>query len=136
MGLLQGMPTSIPIRESDFIFAAISEELGAFFGICMILVYVSCFVSFISTAGNIQNPFYKLVVVGFSVIIMFQTFLTLGGVTKFIPSTGVTLPLVSYGGSSMLSVIVMFSIIQSIAVISGKEVENDVQKEKEAEEAQ
>lgn len=135
MGLLQGLPTSIPIRESDFIFAAISEELGAFFGICMILVYVSCLVNFIKIAGNIQNPFYKLVVVGFTVIIMFQTFLTLGGVTKFIPSTGVTLPLVSYGGSSMLSVIVMFCTIQSIAVISGKEVENDVQKEKKAEEA-
>ena len=135
MGLLQGLPTSIPIRESDFIFAAISEELGAVFGICMILLYVSCFIWFVNIAAKVQNPFYKLVTVGFSVIFMFQTFLTLGGVTRFIPSTGVTLPLVSYGGSSMLSMIVMFCTIQSISIIDGKEVESDVQKEKEAEEA-
>ena len=74
--------------------------------------------------------FYKLTALGFSVIIMFQTFLTLGGVTKFIPSTGVTLPLVSYGGSSMISVIIMFCGIASVGIISNKEMVERVQEDK------
>lgn len=131
MGLTQGLPTSIPIRESDFIFAAISEELGIFFAICMILLYLCCFIWFINISAKIKNTFYKLTALGFSVIIMFQSFLTLGGVTKFIPSTGVTLPLVSYGGSSMISMIIMFCAIESINVISGKEAANSADEEKE-----
>ena len=122
MGLTQGMPNTVPIRESDFIFAAISEELGAFFALFMIMNYVGCFISFIRIAAKVKSMFQKLVVLGFSVIIMFQTFLTLGGVIKFIPSTGVTLPLVSAGGSSVISMIVMFCMIGAINVLSSKEV--------------
>ena len=131
MGLMQGMPERVPIRESDFIFAAISEELGALFGICMILIYINCFLWFASIATKVTNSFFKLSALGFSVILMFQTFLTLGGVTKFIPSTGVTLPLVSYGGSSVLSVIIMICSLQSIHLISEKEGEEIVQKQEE-----
>lgn len=123
MGLVQGLPTSVPIRESDFIFSAISEELGVLFAICMILIYIACFIWFINISINIKNQFFKLTAIGFSVMIMFQTFLTLGGVTKFIPSTGVTLPLVSYGGSSVLSVVIMFCVLQSISLISEREGE-------------
>ena len=126
MGLTQGMPKTIPIRESDFIFAAIAEELGVFFSICLILVYLICFIWFINVTVKVKKTFYKLVTLGFSVIIMFQTFLTLGGVTKFIPSTGVTLPLVSAGGSSVLSMIFMFCTIASINLINSKEVEENV----------
>lgn len=126
MGLTQGMPNSIPIRESDFIFAAISEELGVFFAICMILIYLICFIWFINVTVRTKKLFLKLVALGFSVIIMFQTFLTLGGVTKFIPSTGVTLPLVSAGGSSVLSMIFMFCTIAAINLINSKEVQGDV----------
>ena len=126
MGLTQGMPNSIPIRESDFIFAAISEELGVFFAVCMILVYLICFIWFINVTVRTKKLFLKLVALGFSVIIMFQTFLTLGGVTKFIPSTGVTLPLVSAGGSSVLSMIFMFCTIAAINLINSKEVQGDV----------
>ena len=58
---------------------------------------------------------------GFAICYIFQTFLSIGGVTKFIPSTGVTIPLVSYGGSSVLSSLVMFSIMQGISTIENKE---------------
>lgn len=133
MGLMQGMPERVPIRESDFIFAAISEELGAVFGICMILIYINCFIWFVSAAVKASNPFFKLTALGFTVMLMFQTFLTLGGVTKFIPSTGVTLPLVSYGGSSVLSVIIMICCLQSIHLISGKEGEEIDEGQKEIE---
>ena len=129
MGLTQGLPNAVPIRESDFIFAAIAEELGAAFAICIILIYVCCFLWFINITTHVKNRFYKLTALGFSVIIMFQTFLTLGGVTKFIPSTGVTLPLVSYGGSSVLSMIIMFCAIESIQIVGNKEVTGDGQEE-------
>jgi len=118
MGLGKGLPTSIPVEESDFIFSAISEEFGGIFALCMVMIYISCFIMFVNIAMKMKNQFYKLTAFGLSVIFIFQVFLNIGGVTKFIPSTGVTLPLVSYGGSSILSVIVMFSIIQGMYVLN------------------
>ena len=70
---------------------------------------------------RVRNRFYKTMAFGFAICYMFQTFLSIGGVTKFIPSTGVTIPLVSYGGSSVLSSLVMFSIMQGISTIENKE---------------
>jgi cell division protein FtsW (lipid II flippase) len=116
MGLNRGLPTTIPVVDSDFIFSAISEELGALFAICIILIYFSCFVMFINVALRQEDYFYRNTAIGLSVMFIFQVFLSIGGVTKFIPSTGVTLPFISKGGSSMLSVIIMFMIIQGIYV--------------------
>lgn len=117
MGLCQGSPELIPVAETDFIFSAIAEELGLIFALCMILVCVSCYVMFLNIAMEIHNQFYKLVALGLGTCYVFQVFLTIGGVTKFIPSTGVTLPLVSYGGSSMLSTMIMFGIIQGLYIV-------------------
>ena len=117
MGLYQGSPELIPVRETDFIFSAIAEELGLIFALCLILVCVSCYVMFLNIAMDIQNQFYKLVALGLGTCYIFQVFLTVGGVTKFIPSTGVTLPLVSYGGSSLLSTMIMFGIVQGLYII-------------------
>lgn len=116
MGLNRGLPTSIPVVENDFIFSAISEELGGLFAICLILIYVSCFVMFINIALEQEEAFYKLAASGFAVLFVFQIFLSIGGVIKFIPSTGVTLPLVSQGGSSVLTTILMFMILQGISI--------------------
>jgi len=118
MGLSKGLPTSIPVVDSDFIFSAISEEMGGIFAVCLILIFISCFVMFINIAMKLHNTFYKLIALGLSIIYIFQVFLSVGGVTKFIPSTGVTLPLISYGGSSMLSSIIMFSVIQGLYVMN------------------
>lgn len=123
LGLGEGLPTRIPVAESDFIFSAISEELGAFFAICLILVEVSCFILFINIALKMTRRFYKLTALGLAVEYIFQVFLTIGGVTKFIPSTGVTLPLVSYGGSSVISTIILFCIIQGMYVLNCQEEE-------------
>jgi peptidoglycan glycosyltransferase len=119
MGLNRGLPTDIPVVESDFIFSAISEELGGLFSICIILIYASCFVMFINIALRQEDYFYRNTAIGFSVMFGFQVLLSIGGVIKFIPSTGVTLPFLSTGGSSMLSIIIMFMIIQGI-YIAGK----------------
>ncbi|MBQ8085861.1 MAG: FtsW/RodA/SpoVE family cell cycle protein [Lachnospiraceae bacterium] len=120
-GLTKGSPDVIPVSESDFIFSAIAEEFGVIFAIFLILVCFSCFICFISIAMHAKSRFYKTMAVGFAICYIFQTFLSIGGVTKFIPSTGVTVPLVSYGGSSVLSSLVMFSIMQGISTIENKE---------------
>ena len=64
-----------------------------------------------------KEQFYKLVALGLCTVYAFQVFLTIGGVTKFIPSTGVTLPLVSYGGSSLLATMMLFAVIQGLYIL-------------------
>lgn len=117
MGLEQGAPNKIPVVEADFVFAAVCEELGGIFGACLILVCVSCFVMFMNISMKLRDDFYKLIAVGLAVMYAFQVFLTIGGVTKFIPLTGVTLPLVSYGGTSVLTTLIMFAIIQGLYIL-------------------
>ena len=121
MGLGQGMPKSVPVVESDFIFSAIAEEMGVIFCIFLILIYISSFIMFVNIALKMKKNFYKLCAFGLSVVLIFQVFLSIGGVTKFIPSTGVTLPLISYGGSSIITTIVIFSIIQGMYVRNRRE---------------
>lgn len=120
-GLTKGSPDVIPVSESDFIFSAIAEEFGVLFALALILVCFSCFIGFTNIAMKVRNRFYKTMAFGFAICYIFQTFLSIGGVTKFIPSTGVTIPLISYGGSSVLSSLVMFSILQGISTIENKE---------------
>ena len=101
MGLFEGTPESIPFVEADFIFSAVAEELGILFAMCMILVCISCFVMFMDISMRLHDSFYRLIAFGLGVTYIFQVFLTIGGGSKFIPLTGVTLPLISYGGSSV-----------------------------------
>lgn len=129
MGLMQGAADKIPVAESDFIFSAIAEEMGLIFGICLILICVSVYIMFLNISMQLKNSFYKMVALGLGTCYIFQVFLTIGGVTKFIPSTGVTLPLVSYGGSSVLSTIIMFAIIQGLYILREDE-EEDIERKK------
>jgi cell division protein FtsW (lipid II flippase) len=121
MGLCQGSPEKIPVVKNDFIFSAICEELGGIFGICLILVCMSFFMMIVNISLKIKNPFYKLIALGLGTEYAVQVFLTIGGVTKFIPLTGVTLPLVSYGGTSMLVSMVMYYIVQAVYIKLRKE---------------
>ncbi len=123
LGLGKGMPYYIPVSESDFIFSAICEEMGLIFGLCLILVYVSGFIAMSNIAMKCRAPFYKYMTFGFAISYIIQVFLNIGGVTKFIPSTGVTLPLVSYGISSVFSTLIMFSMVQFVYILVGKEGE-------------
>ena len=123
MGLCQGSPKSIPVVTDDFIFSAICEELGGLFAICMILVCMSFFLMIVNISLQIKNPFYKLIALGLGTEYAFQVFLTIGGATKFIPMTGITLPLVSYGGSSVMSTIIMLAIIQGLYILREDEDE-------------
>lgn len=124
MGLCQGMPKKIPVVEKDFIFAAVSEEMGGIFAVCVLLICVGCFLQFIMIATRMQAMFFKLLAFGLGILYAVQVVLTVGGVIKFIPSTGVTLPFVSYGGSSILSTFVVFGIIQGMYILKGDEEED------------
>lgn len=123
MGLCQGMPGKIPVVEKDFIFSAISEELGGIFAVCVVLICLGCFIQFMMIASRMQAVFYKLIAFGLGVEYIVQVFLTVGGVTKFIPSTGVTLPFVSYGGSSILGTFMLFGIIQGLYILKRNDEE-------------
>ena len=127
-GLGQGSPVAIPFVEQDFMFSAIAEELGSIFGICLLLVCMSCFVMFVNISMQLTNRFYRLVAVGLGTTYAAQIFLTVGGGIKLIPMTGVTLPFVSYGGSSMLSTLIMFSIVQGLYMLQrDEEAKNEAQ---------
>ncbi len=116
MGLLQGNPKAIPYVDADFIFSAICEELGVIVGICIILICLTSFIMIMQIALRIRDRFYQMIVYGIGIMYMFQIFLTIGGGIKFIPLTGVTLPFISYGGSSIMTTMIMFFIIQGIYI--------------------
>ena len=118
LGLGQGTPKDIPYVDTDFIFAAVTEEMGLLFAVCLILICVATYLSFVKIASIQEEPFYKLLSSGLGVMYIFQIFLTIGGGIKFIPLTGVTLPLVSYGGSSVMATLFLFGIQQGICIRS------------------
>ena len=121
-GLGQGSPGAIPYVQEDFMFSAILEELGGIFGICLILVCMSVFIMVVNVAMQLRNRFYRLAAIGLGSMYAIQVFLTIGGGIKLIPMTGVTLPLVSYGGSSVLSTLAMFAIVQGLYMLRSDEV--------------
>ena len=85
---------------------------------------------FMNISVKLEDNFYRLIAFGLGITYIFQVFLTIGGGTKFIPMTGVTLPLVSYGGSSVLTTLIMFFIIEGIYIIRQDEGAKSVRKKK------
>ncbi len=130
LGLFRGTPDSIPFVEADFVFSAIAEELGIAFSMCTILICISCFIMFMNISVRLKDRFYQLIAFGLGVTYIFQVFLTVGGGTKFIPMTGVTLPFISYGGSSVMTTLVMFFIIEGLYIIRQEEGAKRVKKKK------
>lgn len=114
-GLGQGSPQLIPVNTSDFIFAVIAEELGAIFALGLLIIFFLMFFRNIRTALKARSAFTSLLAVGLSVMIALQALVIVGGVLNMIPLTGITLPLVSYGGTSMLTVFFSMGIIQKIS---------------------
>ena len=130
LGLFRGTPDSIPFVEADFIFSAVAEELGIAFSMCTILICISCFIMFMNISIRLKDKFYQLIAFGLGVTYIFQVFLTIGGGTKFIPMTGVTLPFISYGGSSVLTTLVMFFVIEGLYIIRQEEGARRVKKKR------
>ena len=113
-GLFRGIPNYIPIATTDMIFSAIAEEFGVLFCILLILLYTFLFMTMLEYARHENEAHKRSLLLGFAVLFMTQTFVIIGGATKLIPLTGVTLPFISYGGSSMLSMTILIGIVQGI----------------------
>ncbi|MBQ4528084.1 MAG: FtsW/RodA/SpoVE family cell cycle protein [Clostridia bacterium] len=116
VGIGNGMPQVIPFAESDFIFAAICEEMGMFTGFAIVLLYFILSYRGIKIAIKSANTYMKSVCLALVIAIGFQTFIIIGGVIKLIPLTGITLPFVSYGGSSMIASFIMIGIMSAAAL--------------------
>ncbi len=117
-GLMQGRPWDIPYVDQDLVFSSLCEEFGLLFSICVLIICLCCFYRMMIMSAKISDKFYQIIVYGIGVMYIFQVFLTVGGGTKFIPLTGVTLPFISYGGSSVMTTYIMFFIVQGIYIKS------------------
>ena len=115
MGLGQGTPEKIPEYYNDFIFAVICEQFGQVFGVLLLLVYVIIFMRAVMLINRSRRSLTMLLGYGTVAMLGIQTFMITGGVIKLIPLTGVTMPFLSYGGSSMLSCMTMIGILHGIA---------------------
>jgi cell division protein FtsW (lipid II flippase) len=114
-GLGLGSPGSIPNASTDFVFAAIGEELGLVGTTAVLVVYLLFVGVGFRVALRAEQPFLKLLAAGLTTMLGIQTFIILGGVTRLIPLTGITLPFVSYGGSSLLANFVILALLLRIS---------------------
>src|SRR5256884_9386939 len=105
----------LPVPESDMIYAVIVNELGLLGGAALLLVYLLFIARGLKTAVLARDSFSKLLATGLSFVLALQVFVIVGGVTRVIPLTGVTLPFVAYGGSS---VVMNFVLVALLLVVS------------------
>ena len=110
-GLGRGSPDKVPEAQNDFIFAAIGEELGLLGATAVLVAYLLIIGAGLRIALRTDRPFEKLLATGLTTIVGVQAFIIIGGVIKVVPLTGITLPFVSYGGSSLLSNYIILAIL-------------------------
>lgn len=114
-GLGQGYPEFVPINSTDFIFAVLSEEMGGLMSFAVIILYFLLFYRCMRAAVYAEDKFSALLAVGYSAMIATQVLVIIGGVINLTPLTGITMPLVSYGGSSMITTFFALGILQKIS---------------------
>ncbi len=114
-GINLGSPGRIPLAETDFIFAAIGEELGLVGATSVLLAYVLIIGAGLRIALRTEVPFERLLATGLTVLIGVQSFIIIAGVIRVLPLTGVTLPFVSYGGSSLIANYVLLALLLRIS---------------------
>lgn len=115
VGLCQGHFQNLPVKESDMIYAIICEEFGIIFAIGLMIIYFLLFYRGIRAAFVTKDSYSQLIAVGFSTMIACQTLVIIGGIFSVIPLTGITLPIISYGGSSVLTIFFALGILQKIS---------------------
>jgi cell division protein FtsW (lipid II flippase) len=105
----------VPLASTDYMFTSIGEELGLVGSIGVIALFMLFVGSAFRIAVDTVRPFNKLFAAGIATIIGMQTFLIIGGVTRVIPLTGISLPFVSYGGSSLIANFVLLAILMRLS---------------------
>jgi cell division protein FtsW (lipid II flippase) len=110
-GLGLGSPNTVPEAQNDFIFTSIGEEMGLLGAAAVLMAYLLIIGAGLRTALRTDNTFEKLFAVGLTTIVGVQAFIIVGGVIKLVPLTGITLPFVSYGGSSLLSNYILLALL-------------------------
>ncbi len=125
VGLGLGAPRVIPVFYTDCIFAVICEQFGIIFGILVLLMYVILILRGAGIAGAARHSFHALLAMGATVMLGVQTFVIIGGVLKLIPLTGVTMPFVSYGGTSLVSCMGLIGLMQGVASVNQDDWEYD-----------
>jgi cell division protein FtsW (lipid II flippase) len=114
-GLGRGSPNQVPEAQNDFIFASIGEEMGLVGASTVLMSYLLIVGAGLRIAMRTERPFEKLLAVGLTTIIGVQAFIIVGGVIKVLPLTGITLPFVSYGGSSLLANYVLLALLLRVS---------------------
>ncbi len=125
VGLGLGAPRVIPVYFTDCIFAVICEQFGIAFGILVLVMYGILILRGTSIATGARSSFLALLAMGATVMLGIQTFVIIGGVLKLIPLTGVTMPFVSYGGTSLVSCMGLIGFLQGVASINQDDLEYD-----------
>ena len=128
MGLGLGMPRVIPLYHSDFVFAAICEQFGYLFAICLLAVYVLIVMRGVSIAMSCRDGFHALLAFGIVTMLGLQTLLIVGGNIRLIPLTGVTLPFIASGGSSMVSCMGGIGLLLGISSLNADQDADDVRR--------
>jgi len=114
-GIGAGHPQLIPAAATDFVFAAIAEELGLAGGLAVVAAYALLAAAGFGIALRSRDPFRKLLAGGLTLTLVVQTVLIVGGVLRLLPLTGITLPFMSYGGSSLLANLVLISLLARVS---------------------
>jgi cell division protein FtsW (lipid II flippase) len=128
MGLGLGYPRNIPLYHSDFIFAAICEDFGLVFALAMLGIYVLILMRGASVAMNARTSFHALVAFGVVSLLAVQTLVIVGGNIKLIPLTGVTLPFVSAGGSSIVSMMGAMGMLLGVSSLNAGDEAEDLKR--------
>ncbi|MEJ7624952.1 MAG: FtsW/RodA/SpoVE family cell cycle protein [Pyrinomonadaceae bacterium] len=114
-GLGLGYPELIPVADSDYVFAALAEELGLFGGLLLVLALIVFISVGATTARDSRDMFSKLLAIGLAAFIGFQALVNIGGITRALPMTGITLPFVSHGGFSLITSFVMLGMLMALS---------------------
>jgi len=114
-GLGLGYPELIPVADSDYIFAALAEELGLFGGLLITFALIVFVSAGVRTAMDSRDMFSKLCAIGLAAFIGFQALVNIGGITRALPMTGITLPFVSHGGFSLITSFVMLGMLMAFS---------------------
>lgn len=125
MGLGAGNASRIPVRDTDSIFPFLVNEFGIIFGICLIFLYVIILLRGMGIAMRCNYRFHALAAMGCSAMLAFQAFVIIGGNINLIPITGVTLPFISYGGTSLMASLSLTGVLLGIESINDHDIAED-----------